>query len=964
MRSFLVSVVGLLAAATLFAAPTFTESDGVTIIDAESFSNNIARTVGATTFQWQLSNTVAGFTGTGYMEALPNVGTNLNVTWSSTSPQLDYTVNLTSNVTHYVWVRGYGTSGSDDSVHAGLDGTTNTAGNITLANLNTWDTRSTRTTGGQATLTAATGLHRFSLWMREDGIKIDRIILSVTSNFTGNVFHIPSNVESNSGGLTMRSPLTGILSNTTVFLYTGNQFQGSGNPGNQLQTGSTIYYRNATNTTWSSIPMAFWYQGGGNGNNKYFSNSIPANVFAAGDVVQYYFKIPYSDHVTTYVYGNDSARFNSDLESDAQANPFSYTVQTPLGSPVGPYVAYSNVVGSVIHEARVYLSTGQIQLLGPDLSGNPLTNAVNIQPPSATANGNNVTFGSVSSTTPLSNGIQFVELCGATSIVAQITFPFDGVMRYEVVDWGAQVLTSTAVTVPSDSTEHFYGFGEKFNDFDQAGRKVRMMNLDQAGDKGDSSYKVAPWFISTKGYGFHLDSTAESWWDMRNGFADRYVISNLVASSFSGYVTNALKFNVVYGPRLPDVLTRYTGYTGRPQMSPPWVFAPWMSSDIWHNGGEIRYLISRYRASGVPGSVLVFDSPWERAYNDFTWNTNQWSTGGTYENVAGGGSSNYAGFATISDMMTFLRTNGFYVVCWMTPFINTSSNNEGIPGQNAGQAANYAEAAASNYFVRASTGGPPLVTNWWKGTGSPIDFTNPDARLWTQKQLSNLVVQSQSDGFNVIGGFKTDDGESGHPAPPVSDGQTYIPTSATYFDGRTGVEMRNAYSLEYHRTVWNVLGTNGVLFARSGFTGSQAYPAYWAGDNEANFNEANGMGTVVVAGQSAAMSGFSLWGHDICGYLDSNFSANPTNIFMRWTQFGCLSPIMQMHRKVDSNRQYPWSFGETALTNYQYFAKLHTALFPYIYTYALESSTNGLPIFRPLVLMNQTDAATYGIRHT
>src|SRR5439155_11715447 len=211
------------------------------------------------------------------------------------------------------------------------------------------------------------------------------------------VFQDPSNVESNSGGLTMRSPLSGIVSNTTVFLYTGNQFQGSGNPGNQLQVDSTIYYRNATNSTWSSLPMFFWYQGGANGNNKYFSNSIPANVFSAGDVVQYYFKIPYSDHVTTFVYGNDNARFNSDLESDGQASPFSYTVQAPFGSPTGPYVAYSNFVGSVIHEARVYLNTGQIQLLGPDLLGTALTNAVNFQPPSATANGNNVTFGAVTS---------------------------------------------------------------------------------------------------------------------------------------------------------------------------------------------------------------------------------------------------------------------------------------------------------------------------------------------------------------------------------------------------------------------------------------------------------------------------------------------------------------------------------------------------------------------------------------
>jgi alpha-D-xyloside xylohydrolase len=116
--------------------------------------------------------------------------------------------------------------------------------------------------------------------------------------------------------------------------------------------------------------------------------------------------------------------------------------------------------------------------------------------------------------------------------------------------------------------------------------------------------------------------------------------------------------------------------------------------------------------------------------------------------------------------------------------------------------------------------------------------------------------------------------------------------------------MRNGYASTYHGTVWNVLGTNGILLARSGFTGSQAYPGCWAGDDQPNFG-IDGIQGVAIAGQSAAMSGFAIWGHDICGYLDSNWSSTPTNLFERWTQFGALSPIMQMHRQVSLNRQYP-----------------------------------------------------------
>ena len=917
----------------IIVASVVSESGGVTVLEAEEVFNNITRT----NHTWTLTNNVAGFSGSGFMQALPDTGANVSTT---NTPELQYQVNFGNAGTRTVWVRGSGVDANGDSVHAGVNGTLGAASNLTFFTVNNTWAWTNRTTTGAATITASAGTNTVSVWMREDGMRVDRILLTTNVNFQatlGNVFHIPNTIEADLG-VSMRSPLNGITPDLPVAFYTGNQFQPAPAGGNQLQTGSTLYYRHATNATWSFLPMTFLQVGVANANNKYYSVTLPGNVFNSGDTVQYYFKIPYDDHLPTFIYGNDAARFNTEIESVAQAGAFSFTYAQSL-APSGPYLSFTNTPTGA--EARIYQNSGHIALADG-------ANVVAFAPPAVKTGSGPATIGAVLSSSNLVNGLQVRQVFGTTSIVAQLTFPYDGVMRYEVVNWGGQVITETAVTAASDASEHFYGFGEKFNEFDQAGKKTKILTSDPFGNKGDNSYKVAPWFISTKGYGFHLDSTALSWFDMRASSGDRYVISNIVASSFSGYVTNALKFNVVYGPKLTDVLTRYTGYTGRPALMPKWAFAPWMSSDVWHNGGEVRYLISKYRQLGIPGSSLVFDSPWAISYNDFQWNTNQWKTGGTFE------SSFYPGFPTTTDMMTFLRTNGFYVVCWMTPFVNTSSvNPEGVPGLNTGQASNYAEGAASNYYVRASAGGPPASISWWKGTGAQIDFTNPDTRKWFSNQLSNLVNVSQSGGFDVIGGFKTDDGEG-----------DYIPTSVVYFDGRTGVEMKNGFAVEYHKSVWNVLGTNGVLFARSGFTGSQAYPSYWAGDNEPNFGISNGLPSVVVAGMSSAMSGFSMWSHDVGGYQTNNISGTPENMFMRWTQFGAFTPIMQMHRKTEDNMQYPWTFGAQGLSNYLFYTRLHTALFPYIYTYAMEASTNGLPVMRPLVLLYPNDTVAQGIKHS
>ena len=254
----------------------------------------------------------------------------------------------------------------------------------------------------------------------------------------------------------------------------------------------------------------------------------------------------------------------------------------------------------------------------------------------------------------------------------------------------------------------------------------------------------------------------------------------------------------------------------------------------------------------------------------------------------------------------------------------------------------------------------------------------PSARDWLAGQLKTLlgksgVTTAAGTKEPAIGGFKTDDGETAS-----SDGNVYIPESAAYADGRTGKEMENGYCVEYHQTVYNalleVVGANGLIFARSGFTGTQAFPACWAGDNAPNFGTENGLPGVIIAGLSAAMSGYSIWGHDVGGYQNNRFSSvSRSNLFMRWTQFGCFSPILQMHRQVKKRQndpvstpfgQYPWGYSAEAGENYRFYARLHTRLFPYIYTYAKEASESGLPIIRPLVLLHQDDPRTHTIRHT
>src|SRR5262249_51045732 len=142
----------------------------------------------------------------------------------------------------------------------------------------------------------------------------------------GNAWHIPANRQP-PGQPSMRFPLDQIEQDTSVTLSSGNQFQGPGTAGNQTPSGSAVLIRKAGDSLWRSLPVAFQSAAG---NDKFFFATIPANMFQAGDAVEYYFKIDYTDRDTTYLHGTDSKSFATASEVAAQSAPFTFSVRHPL----------------------------------------------------------------------------------------------------------------------------------------------------------------------------------------------------------------------------------------------------------------------------------------------------------------------------------------------------------------------------------------------------------------------------------------------------------------------------------------------------------------------------------------------------------------------------------------------------------------------------------------------------------
>jgi galactose oxidase len=137
----------------------------------------------------------------------------------------------------------------------------------------------------------------------------------------GNAWHIPTNPEPRGRG-GMLDPVGAIVPGADVTVVTGNQFQGGGNPGNQLQDGSLLAVRRLGDPGWAQRPMTFLRT---EGNNKYYRGSIPSGAFQPGDVIQYYLRVAYDDHDTTFLRPAGA----TSVEADARNAPFMFRLDDP-----------------------------------------------------------------------------------------------------------------------------------------------------------------------------------------------------------------------------------------------------------------------------------------------------------------------------------------------------------------------------------------------------------------------------------------------------------------------------------------------------------------------------------------------------------------------------------------------------------------------------------------------------------
>lgn len=442
--------------------------------------------------------------------------------------------------------------------------------------------------------------------------------------------------------------------------------------------------------------------------------------------------------------------------------------------------------------------------------------------------------------------------------------------------------------------ECVYGMGERFTSFVKNGQVVDCWNED-GGTASQISYKNIPFYMTNKNYGILVDHTDN--------------VSFEVASEKVEYVGfsvkgEELRFDLIYGDTMKDVIRTYTDLTGKPALAPGWSFGLWLTTSFTTNYDEetTSTFINGMEERNLPLEVFHFDCYWMKEFHwcDFEWDDRV--------------------FPDVKGMLKRYKEKGLKICVWINPYI----------AQGTGF---FREGLEKGYLLKRADGrGIKQVDNWQPGMGL-VDFTNPEATNWYIAKLKTLLDMG-------VDCFKTDFGER-------------IPVDVEYFDGSDPWCMHNYYTQLYNKAVFDLLTRErgegeAVLFARSATVGGQQFPVHWGGDCSASYAS---MAESLRGGLSFTMSGFSFWSHDIGGF---ELTASP-DVYKRWLQFGLLST----HSRLHGSKSYrvPWLFDEEAVDVCRKFTKLKISLMPYIYQMAVNSHETGIPSMRSMVMEFEQDPA-------
>jgi alpha-glucosidase len=470
-------------------------------------------------------------------------------------------------------------------------------------------------------------------------------------------------------------------------------------------------------------------------------------------------------------------------------------------------------------------------------------------------------------------------------------------------------------------TDRYFGLGDKTGPLDKHGRRLRTLAVDALGydaKTSDPLYKHWPFMIgrdeaSGVAYGLFYDTMAPMVFDLGCEY-DNYHGFYRYAEIDDG----DLDYYLFVGPRIRDVVRKFTELTGRMAFGPRWSLGyantAMSLTDASDAQARLAEFVDQVAAHDIPLSAFHFGSGYtsigQRRYV-FTWNRSK--------------------FPEPRAAIEKFRRHNVRVVVNLKPCL--------LDNHPA-----YAEVGARGAFVSDARTHRPCVGQFWDGEGAHVDFTHPEGIRWWQESLRERVLDYGIDaGWNDNNEYEIwDDYGSSHGFGQPLPIERSRPAHALLMT-RATAEAQAA-----HRP-----GERVYTVTRAGPPGIQRYAQTWSGDNTTSWHT---LRWNLRMGLNMSLSGMFNTGHDVGGF--SGPVPDP-ELLVRWVQNGVFSPRFIMNSwKAGGEVNTPWLHPE-ALEPIRAAIRFRYRLMPYLYTLFRRAAVSGEPLLRPLFYEFEDDPRAF-----
>ena len=370
---------------------------------------------------------------------------------------------------------------------------------------------------------------------------------------------------------------------------------------------------------------------------------------------------------------------------------------------------------------------------------------------------------------------------------------------------------------------------------------------------------------------------------------------------------------VFAGPDMPAILESYTWLTGRTAPPPIWSLGYHQCRWFEYSQDAVEDVAQRHRDNDIPCDAIWLDIEYMDGYRVFTWNNDR--------------------FPDPPGMLKRLDEQGFRVITIIDPGVKFD------PGYWV-----FDQAVDRDVLCRTE-GGDLYIGQVWPGNTAFPDFVTEEARTWWGELNAAHVLSGLAGIWN----------DMNEPATGNIDA-----TPMRFGHGKYSHERyRNQYALLMAMgTAAGLLDAmperRTFVLSRAGFAGIQRYAANWMGDNQSRWDH---LWLSIAMGCGFGISGQAFVGADIGGFAGNSNA----ELFLRWMQYGTLTPFCRNHSEIGNVDQYAWAFGDVIQDHVRIAIKLRYRLLPYLYACFLKASETGEPVQRPLIFDYQYDATVRDI---